>query len=214
MLLKDILVNPLKSFLQTLSVAINIPEVVGGLGLSCASQELGSFKTQMMVATLTPIILSLCIMASFVVRVVVLKHDRTLASRSHGFAVLLLFYLTLPSTSITIFQAFLCDSRPLGENGEGYLVADYAVNCEDTEYTNVILPIGIVAALVFPVGVNLLYMTILFRHRAEIHSEKNESVSSSAVSFLHKPFTQDCFWWEAVDSVRISVSACMCVVPK
>ena len=126
-LLKDIIANPIKAFLQTLSVAIDVSEIVGGLGLSCANQELGRFKTQIMLATLAPIVLSICIAASFFARVVVLKHDRTHTSRTHGFAVLLLLYLTLPSTSITISKSFLCDSRDLnGESGEGYLIADYS----------------------------------------------------------------------------------------
>jgi hypothetical protein len=82
------------------------------------------------------------------------------------------------------------------------------VNCEDAEYTNVILPWGIAAMVVFPVGVNLLYATLLFWNRAEIHSEKIGGASSgSAVAFLHKPFTPSCFCWEVVDSVRgLSVS--------
>ena len=78
------------------------------------------------------------------------------------------------------------------------------VSCEDTEYTNAIFPIGIIATLAFPVGVNLLYAALLFRHRAEIHSEKTEDASGSAVSFLHEPFTPSCFWWEPVDSVCVS----------
>ena len=126
MLLEEILINPLKAFLQTLSFAIDVPEVVGGLGLSCANPELSSFKTILIMATLTPVVLSLGIAVSFAIRIVVFKYDRTRTLRSHGLAFLLLLYLTLPSTSITIFKAFLCDSRPLGENGEGYLVVDYA----------------------------------------------------------------------------------------
>ena len=53
-LLKDILTNPFRAFLQKLSVAIDIPAIVGGLGLWCANQELSSFKRQIMIATLTP----------------------------------------------------------------------------------------------------------------------------------------------------------------
>jgi hypothetical protein len=40
--------------------------------------------------------------------------------------VLLLLYVTLPSTSTIIFKAFIRDSRPLGTNGEQYLIADYS----------------------------------------------------------------------------------------
>ena len=80
------------------------------------------------------------------------------------------------------------------------------MDCEGIEYKNMIFQIGIMAMLVFPVGVNFLYVTILFGHSVEIHSEKTEGASGSAVSFLHKPFTLDCFWWEAVDSVCAIVS--------
>jgi hypothetical protein len=193
-----------------------------------ANQDLSSFKTQKMIATLTPSAMARCIIASFAVRVYVFNHNRAQTSRTHGFAVLTPLYLTLPSTPITIFKALLCDSRSLGENGEGYLIADYqvlirwccnntqctmqarmtlcllsaTVNCEGTEYTNFILLYGIVSMLAFPVGVNLLYVIIIFCHRAETHAKKKiEGASGSAVSFLHKPFTSSCFWWEAVDSL-------------
>ena len=125
-LLEDLLLNPIKAFLRTLSVVVDVPRIVGGLGLSCANSELSRFKTQLIMATLAPIALSLCVTASFAIRVVILNCDRARTSRTHIFAVLLLLYVTLPSISITIFKAFLCDSRPLGENGEGYLIADYS----------------------------------------------------------------------------------------
>ena len=84
-------------------------------------------------------------------------------------------------------------------------------------YDNFILPYAPAALLTFPVGVNLLYATILFRHRAEIQPEKTETAPDpavlkkakatldSAVSFLYRPFSRSCFWWEAVDSVRPDV---------
>lgn len=134
MLLKEILVNPLRAFLQTLSAIIDVPEIVGGLGLSCANSELSSFKTVLVMTTLAPVVLILGIALSCIIRVVVFKYDRAQTSRSHGYAAMLLLYITLPSTSITIFEAYLCDSRPLGENGEGYLMADYAGRACNTQY--------------------------------------------------------------------------------
>ena len=46
--------------------------------------------------------------------------------RAHSTFILLLLYVILPSTSTMIFQTFVRDSRPLGTNGEQYLIADYA----------------------------------------------------------------------------------------
>ena len=72
-------------------------------------------------------VLSLFVAAVYVCRVFLSHPDRVQAlRRTHAWFVLLLLYVTLPSTSTIIFKAFIRDSRPLGTNGEQYLIADYS----------------------------------------------------------------------------------------
>ena len=80
------------------------------------------------------------------------------------------------------------------------------VSCNSSEYTDFLLPYGVISLLVFPIGINLFYIRVLWKNRGEICFEKNEQANgcatNTALTILHKPFSRDCFWWEAVDSVR------------
>ena len=80
-----------------------------------------------MLSTIAPIVLCLCIAAIFGARVTLSHPNRTRAlQRAHATFALLLLYVILPSTSALICKTFPRDSRPLGTNGEQYLIADYA----------------------------------------------------------------------------------------
>ena len=125
-LLKDVLFPPLRQFLSSLTVLTQITEFVGGFGLSCAHPALRTFKSRLLMSTLAPIGLGLCLLMAYFIRVRVLKHDQGRTLRTHCSSALLVLYFVLPSTTSVIFEAFICDARPLGENGERYLIADYA----------------------------------------------------------------------------------------
>ena len=134
------------------------------------------------------------------------KHNRSLTFNAYCTFTLLCLYVTLPSTSIEIFKTFLPDHRPLGPNGELYLRADYSVCTSSPEYVQLLRPIAIIAVVVYPVGVNLLYSVLLWRHRNEIQMEALKDKTSrgtTPISFLYQPFTREFFWWEAVDSVGL-----------
>ena len=83
-------------------------------------------------------------------------------------------------------------------------VVVFTVSCESTEYLHFIFPIGVCAVVIYPVGINLLYIVLLWKHHAEIHAEKqaSEIVEATGITFLHRPFSRECFWWEIIDSVR------------
>jgi hypothetical protein len=126
-LLSDVLFQPLKGFLASLASATDLAELFGGFGVSCAHHEMRSFIARLLLSTIAPIVLCLCIAAIFGCRVLLSHPNRTRALRSaHATYALLLLYVVLPSTSTLIFKAFVRDSRPLGTDGEQYLVADYA----------------------------------------------------------------------------------------
>ena len=126
-LLSDVLFQPLKGFLEKLSVVTDFTDFFGGFGVSCAHRELQTFKIRLLISTILPIALSLCIAAALILRVLSSHPNRVRAlQRAHAAFALLLLYVTLPSTSTMIFNTFVRDRRPLGTNGEQYLIADYA----------------------------------------------------------------------------------------
>ena len=126
-LLSDVLFQPLKGFLANLAFATDLAEFLGGFDVSCAHHEMRTFRVRLLLSTIAPIVLCLCIAAVFGCRVLLSHPNRTRAlRRAHATFALLLLYVILPSTSALIFEAFVRDSRPLGINGEQYLIADYA----------------------------------------------------------------------------------------
>ena len=60
-------------------------------------------------------------------------------------------------------------------------------------------------------GINALYVVLLWWNRSEIRLEKDSAVDAkekeklvgdgTVINFLHLPYSRTYFWWEAVDSV-------------
>ena len=90
------------------------------------------------------------------------------------------------------------------------------VNTESKEYTHFLIPYAAVCIVLYPVGVNVVYVVLLWRNRAAIRLEKDSTVDAKAkakqigdvtmISFLHHPYSVNYFWWEAVDSVGAATS--------
>ena len=107
-LLSGVLFQPLKGFLETLTVVTDLTDFLGGFGVSCAHRELRTFKTRLLISTILPIVLSLYIAAALILRVLSSHSNRAPALRhEHTTFVLLLLYVTLPSTSTMIFKTFV-----------------------------------------------------------------------------------------------------------
>ena len=229
--LSETLVPPLSQFFSALTTITQLGEFAGGLGLTCMSPAFGSFKARLLISTLTPIGVELCIWAVYFVRILMLKHERARTLRTHSSYALLLLYFALPSTSTIIFTTFSCTTDQLGENGETYLIADYSgtlcvygvyrllhhlqlvlslytVSCESNEYYRFFVPWGIISIAFYPVGMNLLYAVLLSKYHAAIQLEKGGG-ARTAISFLHAPFSQKCYWWEVVDSVCVTCHSSM-----
>ena len=86
------------------------------------------------------------------------------------------------------------------------------VSTESIEYEQFLVPYAIICIIIYPVGVNALYAVMLWKNRSAIRMEKDSTVDAKAkqetiadgsmdISFLHTSYSQDYFWWEAVDSV-------------
>ena len=126
-LISDVLFEPLKSFFENMAFVTEVAGFFGWFGVSCAHYELRTCRARLLISIAIPIVLVLSIALVLMLRVLLSRQDcvRRLR-RTHATFALLVLYVTLPSTSTMIFKAFVRDSRPLGTNGEKYLIADYA----------------------------------------------------------------------------------------
>jgi hypothetical protein len=89
---------------------------------------------------------------------------------------LYLTYLVLPSVTTTIFRTFLCTNiDPRNEDSEQsdrYLTADMSISCEDPNYyTAWYYALAMIA--VYPIGIPLFYMVLLYQVRDEIGNRKD-----------------------------------------
>ena len=77
---------------------------------------------------------------------------------------IMVLYIVFPTVSQTLFLTFGCDSN----FDEGvYLQADYQVDCEGAEHIW-FMNYAALFILVYPVGVPLFYLTLLWRNKSKI----------------------------------------------
>ncbi len=86
-------------------------------------------------------------------------------------AFLLLTFLVIVTASSALIQFFKCDSfkipkidRHKSIKRERYLFADYSIDCDSERYLSV-KPFAVVMILVYPIGIPMLYFTMLFQNR-------------------------------------------------
>ena len=92
-------------------------------------------------------------------------------------AVLVVLFVILPSTTLTIFQAFSCtdvDPDNVDSDSDLFLEADLTVDCSTQEYHK-IRTYAIIMILVYPLGVPLLYFLALYTIRDEISVSAEET---------------------------------------
>ena len=88
---------------------------------------------------------------------------------------------------------------------------EFAVNSDSSEFTHFLMPLAIICIVLYPVGVNALYVVLLWINRKAIRLEKDLTIEPKAkhkligdgkmVSFLHHPYSDQYLWWEVVGSV-------------
>ena len=75
-----------------------------------------------------------------------------------------------------------------------FLKADYRIVCEGAEYDGIVR-IAIIAVLMYPVGIPLMYLLLLIAARRAIIKERPTRLST-ALSFLHRDFVARLYWCE------------------
>jgi hypothetical protein len=81
-----------------------------------------------------------------------------------------------------------------------YLLADLTLRCDSPKYEST-RTTAIVMIIVWPVGIPLLYMVLLWSTRRAIRTHVPNPLSR-ATSFLWADYTTAAFWWEPLEMCR------------
>ena len=126
------------------------------------------------------------------------------AGLSHALPpICLLTFLLVPSTATQIFQTFRCDTYEYdSERGlsRQYLHNDLHLSCLSEEYSTT-YNIALVAMVAWPIGIPLLYTTLLLASRSAI-SSGIETRLSRGTAFLWEDYKVSNFCWEPLEMCR------------
>ena len=166
-----------------------------GLPLNCL--KLGSFFDQLLFLVLLPRVIGLLTLVCTLGIEVRTEHEA--ASLKAGVIralpyLLYILFFAFPLVSSRAFQALECEEF---DDGSRFLSADYSLDCDDAEYRRV-YDLAWVAIALYPVGVPLLYLTLLWCARKAIRTERPTALSRS-LTFLHQDYELSMYWWEMVD---------------
>ncbi len=110
---------------------------------------------------------------------------------------LFLSFLVFPMVSSNAFRAFSCEPF---SNERSYLRADYAVECDSEEHSQV-KQLAWLGILLYPVGISALYALLLLASRRAILNDKPTSLSR-ALGFLVRDYEPVFYWWELLMTWR------------
>ncbi|CAM9700598.1 unnamed protein product, partial [Phaeothamnion confervicola] len=122
--------------------------------------------------------------------------------------VFMVFTLLIYSTVLTaVFQTFACDDlRDVG--AEQYLRADYSIESYTWKHKGFMI-YAAVMAIIYPVGIPILYMWMMWCQRSSIavdravpESTRLADKSIQTTRFLWLPHKREVFWWEVAECVR------------
>lgn len=162
--------------------------------IGCANRL--DFIEMMIITTLSPIALVIILIATMLIeyeitkffsfqRHITMDKDKLFLVMKDKYLNYIFFvtYLVLPSVTTTIFQMFLCTNiDPNNEDHPGeissddsysssslYLTADMSISCTSTYYFEG-LSYAIVMVILYPIGIPLIYFSLLYRNQEEILS--------------------------------------------
>ncbi|CAN0046228.1 unnamed protein product, partial [Phaeothamnion confervicola] len=126
----------------------------------------------------------------------------------HAFVFLTLTFLIYSTVSTAVFQTFACDDLR-GAGAAQYLRADYSIQCYTPTHT-VYMTYAAFMALVYPIGIPLVYGWMLWAQRRRIavsratmpEAERLADPTIRMTRFLWQPYKREVFWWELFECVR------------
>jgi len=110
--------------------------------------------------------------------------------------------LIYPAVSSRVLSTFVCREV----NGTNYLVADFTLNCYDDRW-NTYLPFSVSMALLYPIGVPLLFFSLIRKYRFH-------PLSVVSIGFLYEAYETDTWYFEMVDmSVKLILTSILAFLP-
>lgn len=102
---------------------------------------------------------------------------------------LFLSFCLTPSVSLRVFRTWDCVGFAVSDEEEHYfLEADYSLSCGGSpEYDHVIILAWVLVAI-WPVGMVLLYSSLLFPCREALTREDTDTMLVRATAFLHRDY--------------------------
>ena len=175
--------------------SLNLSIEAFDLPLSCV--QLGSFFDQLLFLVLSPgVLVLLTLVCSLGIEVLTKSEAASLKAgmiRALPYLLYILFF-AFPLVSSRAFQALECEEF---DDGTRFLRADYSLDCNDAQHRRVFF-LAWVAIALYPVGVPLLYLTLLLCARKAILTEQPTALSRS-LTFLHQDYELSMYWWEIVE---------------
>ncbi|CAM9120453.1 unnamed protein product, partial [Phaeothamnion confervicola] len=129
------------------------------------------------------------------------------AAGKHWLVFMVFTFLMYSTVSTAVFQTFACDDlRDVG--AEQYLRADYSIECYTGKHKGFII-YAAVMALIYPIGIPVLYAWMMWRQRSHIavdqavpEATRLADKSIQTTRFLWLPYKREVFWWEVAECVR------------
>ncbi|CAM9340915.1 unnamed protein product, partial [Hapterophycus canaliculatus] len=172
------------------------------LAIGCLWSDI-DFHARLLLSTLGPLVL-----LGFLVITYLIAVRRNGASSNaavterirhrHLTALLLLTFLVYSSVASMVFQTFACETL---DDGIEYLRADYRIHCTDAKHKAFEVYAGIMVFL-YPVGIPLLYSTLLFQHRDVLADVGADKTAAQPIAGLWEAYRPERFYYEVVECVR------------
>ena len=83
----------------------------------------------------------------------------------------------MPSNSVYLFRIFQCDDGFGPDSDQYFLTADYSLQCYVPLHSAMVV-YSIVMILVYPVGINVMYLAMLLYHREAINPPKDNMAAA------------------------------------
>ncbi|KAL1499616.1 hypothetical protein AB1Y20_011815 [Prymnesium parvum] len=117
-------------------------------------------------------------------------------------ASLVLSFCFAPTVCTSIFRAWYCVDFAYDHLEEhSFLAQDLSVRCGSKEHNEILLTAWLLVAI-WPIGMVVLYSSLLIPCRSMLLEETFNSPLIRATAFLHRDYKPAYFWWEVVSLLQ------------
>ena len=170
----------------------------------------GGFLSKLLFSTTLPMFITLVLMIGWFVSRIKFGNDSRQFKIIENTLInlfIILTYVLFPSLCATIFSSFVCEDF---DDGSSYLRADYSVDCDSSDYTS-IYSLAIIMIFVYPIGIPLMYLIMLYKNREKLDPQKFFTEMSlleavmgrredvNHLKFLFDAFLPEYYWTEVME---------------